>query len=238
MTAAISVVIPAHNAGMYVGDAIASVLSQDDVRVVEVIVVDDGSSDDTAAIADRFGSPVVCLRQRQAGAGVARNQGVTAATSEFVAFLDADDVWTSNSLIARYAVLASDSGLDAVFGHVEQFVCDRLTAAERDRLRFTPGPLPGWCCGAMLIRRTAFDRVGMFPAHGQGAEFIEWYLHALRQGFRSTMLPAVVVRRRLHATNFGRTSPDVRGEYLRIVRAELAHRRAEAASLGLRNPEH
>ena len=97
MSITVSAVIPAYNAGKYVGRAIESVLAQTH-KADEIIVVNDGSSDDTAEVVERFGGAVRFIRQENAGASVARNTGIEAATSEWIAFLDADDEWLPNKL--------------------------------------------------------------------------------------------------------------------------------------------
>ena len=92
----VSVVIPVYNGERFLAQAIESVLGQT-WREVEVIVVDDGSSDHSGEIARRF-APVRCLRQDNAGQAAARNRGAAAATGRFLAFLDADDLWLADKL--------------------------------------------------------------------------------------------------------------------------------------------
>ena len=88
----ISVVIPCCNAAAFLRATIASILGQTQ-SVLEVIVVDDGSTDDSASIAESFGPPVRVIRQPNQGESAARNRGIEAAVGEWVAFLDADDLW-------------------------------------------------------------------------------------------------------------------------------------------------
>ncbi len=225
----VSVVIPAHNAQDYLEDAIRSVLDQS-VAVAELIVVDDGSTDATAAIAQRFGSVLRYVRQPQSGPGAARNRGVAAASSRYLAFLDADDLWTPDSVSLRVAALSADPSLDAAFGEVEQFVCDRLSQSDRQRLRITQRRLPGLLAGSMLVRRSLFDRVGPFPTEHRAGEFIAWYLQAMRSGVRTAMLGDLVLRRRLHMANLGRIDPESRGDLLAILRADLLARRGAGSA--------
>jgi glycosyltransferase involved in cell wall biosynthesis len=224
----ITVVIPAHNAEAYLEEAILSVLAQSD-PVDEIVVVDDGSDDATRAIAEGFGSPVAYLRQDRAGPGTARNRGIAATRGTFVAFLDADDLWTPDSVGVRRAALAADPALDAAFGEVEQFICERLSPSERVRVRITEPRLPGYLAGSMLAHRALFDRVGTFPTGYRAGEFIAWYLGAKRAGLRAAMVSDLVLRRRVHATNLGRLDPGSRGDLLGIVRADLAQRRGGAS---------
>ena len=92
MTPLISVIMPAYNALPYIDQAIRSVLDQDYPNI-ELIVVDDGSRDGTPELAEQFGDRVKVLRQKNAGPAAARNKGIAASRGDFIAFLDADDVW-------------------------------------------------------------------------------------------------------------------------------------------------
>src|SRR5579872_1896806 len=92
MTAGVSVVIPTYNRATLIGDTIDSILRQT-VPPAEVIVVDDGSTDDTAAVVARYGGAVRYHRIENSGPGVARNIGVSLARSPWIAFCDSDDIW-------------------------------------------------------------------------------------------------------------------------------------------------
>src|SRR5438105_7826251 len=89
---AVSVVIPVYNGAAFVGAAIDSALAQTS-GIGECIVVDDGSQDSTADLVRAYGPPVRLYSQPRSGVAAARNQGVALATGDYVAFLDADDVW-------------------------------------------------------------------------------------------------------------------------------------------------
>ena len=93
----VSVVIPAYNCERFIGDALDSVFSQK-YPSLEVIVVDDGSTDDTCRVVARYGETVRLIRQRNAGAAVARNAGIARARGEYVALLDSDDLWLPGKL--------------------------------------------------------------------------------------------------------------------------------------------
>ena len=116
----ISVVIPVYNGERYIGEAIKSVLAQKH-RPLEIIVIDDGSTDGTAKIIQQFGDPVQYHYQPNAGLGATRNAGATIAKGEFLAFLDADDLWVSNKLQLQLQQFEEDSSLEISFGNVSQF---------------------------------------------------------------------------------------------------------------------
>lgn len=106
MTASVSVVIPAYNAERFLRDALASVLRQT-LPPLEILVVDDGSGDNTARLAASV-EGVRCIRQANAGVSAARNRGIEEARGEFIALLDADDAWMPEKLAIQMAGLRSD----------------------------------------------------------------------------------------------------------------------------------
>lgn len=225
----VSVVMAVYNGERFVGEALDSILSQAH-RPLEVIVVDDGSTDATAAVVAAFDS-VHYVRQENAGQPAALNHGVRLATGALLAFNDADDVWTPDKLRVQIAALDTVDAPDAVFGHAEQFLehdaPPSVAAGYSEARRIMPSQLPT----AMLIRREAFDRVGNFNEAQRIGAVVDWYHRAVAAGLRSTMLDDVVVRRRLHADNIGWQQRDKAKEaYLDVVRQALARRRAAASA--------
>jgi glycosyltransferase involved in cell wall biosynthesis len=223
----ISVLIPAYNAGLYLREAIGSVFAQTH-RPLEVIVVDDGSDDDTVKVAASYGDRIRLVRQGRAGAGAARNAAVESADGQYLAFLDADDRFMPEKLERQLAVLESDPELDMVFGHVREFFSPRLPADARALHRRPGAPSPWLSPNLMLIRRASFDRVGGFVTHLRVGETVDWYARALEAGLRSHVLPEVVLERRLHAANTTlRAGRAQAADYLSVVRASMDRRRAQ-----------
>ena len=107
----VSVVIPTFNRAFQIGEAIRSVLQQTQPPS-EVIVVDDGSTDDTADVCAAFGHPVRYVRQTNAGVSAARNHGARLAAGDLIAFIDSDDVWRPEKLAVQCAALAQDPGAE------------------------------------------------------------------------------------------------------------------------------
>jgi glycosyltransferase involved in cell wall biosynthesis len=110
----VSVIVPAFNCAAFVGEAVRSALDQNDVQV-QVIVVDDGSTDDTPRVLADFGDRIEVVGQPNSGPGAARNLGMQRARGGYIAFLDADDVWLPGKLAAQAAHLEANSGTEAVY---------------------------------------------------------------------------------------------------------------------------
>ena len=220
----ISVVIPVHNGENYLREALESALAVYGEEL-ELIVVDDGSWDRTPEIARSFGA-VQYVRQEQAGPGAARNRGVQQACGEWLAFLDSDDVWTSEHRLLR-SWLGERPECAGVFGLVEQFISPELPPHEARKLLCPSGPQRGQLPGCLLLRRSVFEQVGPFSCDYRAGEFIDWCLRAHEQGHRFGEVEEVVLRRRLHLRNLGRGASEIRKDYARVAMAALRRRRAQ-----------
>lgn len=223
----VSVIIPVYNCERYLAEAIESALQQT-YRPVEVIVIDDGSTDGSAVVAQTFGAAVRYCYQPHSGIGAALNHGVFQAKGEFLAFLDADDLWVRDKLERQMAALGANSRPALVFGHVQQFVSPDLDADVARRLRCPPELMPGYMISALLVRKDTFDLVGTFETRWLAGEFLDWCLRATDLGIRTVMLPDLVLRRRLHRTNHGIVERDAKVYLTRALKAALDRRRARA----------
>ncbi len=188
--------------------------------------MDDGSTDDSAEIAERFGAPVRCHREPHRGISLTRNRGLALATGELIAFLDADDLWTPDSLGVRLACLTSDAALGIVTGLVDQFVSPELPEATRRTLICPPGAQSGSLAGTMLVRREVFDRVGAFDPAFRVGETLDWVARTRAAGIVTREVDRVVLRRRIHDANTGLTARPARGDYLRVLKASIDRQRA------------
>lgn len=226
----ISCIVPVYNGARYIAQAIDSILGQT-YAPLEVIVVDDGSSDNTREVVAGFGSRVACLYQENAGPAAARNRGLAAARGEFIAFLDADDLWHAEKLQRQSALLAQRRELDYCVAHVQNFWEPGMEAESRQfRDHRRSRPLPGYSTQTLLSRRSLFDAIGSFNPDLGHSDDTDWFLRANEYGARGTLLPDVLTFRRLHPHNRSRMhAQNSREEYLRLVKENLDRRRRRMA---------
>lgn len=225
----VSVIIPVFNYERYLAEAVESVLNQTH-RYLDVIVVDDGSTDRSGEVAKSFASRGVrYCRQDNAGIGPARNQGVELAQGEFLAFLDADDRWPLNKIERQLRPFGSDPALEMVFGQALQLHHGpEWEAGVKDENPAPAGLVAGMVPGTMLVKRAAFQRVGQFKGDLKVGEFIDWYARAVELQIRSLVLPDLFLWRRIHDSNQGVRERKSVTDYARVLKASLDRRRAEA----------
>jgi glycosyltransferase involved in cell wall biosynthesis len=200
--ASVSVVIPAYDAQRFIGAAIESVLSQSKPPD-EIVVVDDGSRDDTRAIANRFAPRVACITQRNSGVAAARNRGVVATATEWIAFLDADDLWRPHKL-ERQLHAAQTSQADVVLCDLGLIDLEgrqlpqqpRATSLDIEPLLLHRDEIPQGTSSTILVRRALFDEIGRYD---EGlATMADWDLLIrlrLRTTFAHVAEPLALYRR-------------------------------------------
>jgi glycosyltransferase involved in cell wall biosynthesis len=223
MSRLVSVLVPVRDEERYLDEALRSALAQHHPDV-EVIVVDDGSSDASAAIARSY--PVKLIEQSPRGQAAARNAALQASRGAYVTVLDGDDVWPADRLSRQVAHLEANPALDIVLGLTEPF-CD--PAAPRPaNFPVVPGgrPLAG-VAGTMLCRRRAFDAIGDWDEAIPHGEDIDWLARAKDAGLRAETIQHLVLRYRIHAGNTSRDTMANREWMLRLLRASVRRQKAE-----------
>jgi glycosyltransferase involved in cell wall biosynthesis len=226
--ALVSCIVPVFNGERYLGEALESILKQS-YRPIEIIVADDGSTDGTARVISQYGEQIRYLRQTNAGPAAARNLGLAAAQGEFVAFLDADDLWHPEKLERQMARFQARPELDYCLAHVQNFWVPELIEEEkRFRDHRISKPIPGYSTCTLLARRTLFTTVGQFNTAVNHADDTDWFLRASESGAAMEMLTDVLLYRRLHQTNISRVRAAYsRDQYLLMLKNVLDRRRRQ-----------
>ena len=213
----VSFVVPVHDGARYLAECLQSILSQT-APPLEVIVVDDGSTDESADIARSFGPPVRYLHQPHSGAASARNRGTAEARGDLIAFLDADDLAVPYRLEVQLARFAANPALEFCDAYSRNFWSPEIPVDARNvapREQFTHGNAPkAGLIITWLVKRSLFERVGGFDETRVLGEDAEWRDRMESAGVASETLQDVLAMRRLHADNLTRRNYD---EYLRHV---------------------
>jgi glycosyltransferase involved in cell wall biosynthesis len=232
VTPLVSALIGVYDGEPYLREAIDSIFAQT-YRPLEVVVVDDGSTDGSAEVARSYGDAVVFGQQENKGNGSARNHAVRLASGDLFAFMDADDISPPYRLELQWAALEADPELDVVYGHAREFVSPELTAEQRASVRQpAPEPAPWISANLMLVRREAFERVGPFSEELRVGVTVDWCARARDAGLKSSMLPDVVLERRIHLTNNGIRERESKSQYVHVLKAALDRRRGLAQDAG------
>lgn len=225
MKAKISVILPAYNAGKYIGEALQSIINQT-VPVHEIIVVDDGSTDHTKEVVSNF--PVRYIYQTNKGTAAALNTGIEQSSGDYLAFLDADDIWMPQRLYLQLQAFEKDPSLDMVFGFMQQFISPELSVDEQNKIEVnTTAIMVGIHKSAWLIKRHAFMSVGLFTGGFLLEEFTDWYARSKEKSLREFVVKEVVAKRRIHQSNTSRVQKELKKDYPRILKAALDRRRQQ-----------
>ncbi|MFT4519070.1 MAG: glycosyltransferase involved in cell wall biosynthesis [Halioglobus sp.] len=171
MTTTVSVIIPVYNSARYICRALDSVLAQN-MPGLQIIVVDDGSTDNSATLVSQYAASVTLLRQGNRGPAAARNWGVEQSRGEFLMFLDADDLWPEGRLQWQLEYLQAHPEVDVVQG--------TLQLLHADESGQTPPAEPHHAnslCTAFM-RREAFLRVGLLDETLRYCEDLDWFFAA------------------------------------------------------------
>ena len=213
----VSIIIPFYNQSQYLLDAISSTLIQG-LTDFEIILVNDGSNDAPIEFYDELNSQhkVTILTQSNKGAASARNLGVSQANKEYIAFLDADDLWLPGKL-ARQLEVATNLNKDIIFTFIEQFISPELFNKSTKASLIKNKSMPGFCASTLLVKKSVFEKVGYFNEQLKLGEFIDWYLMTKTHQISEHMIEMVFARRRMHKNNTSYRNQAHRRDYLKIL---------------------
>ena len=190
----------------------------------EVIVIDDGSTDGTLAILKSYPRPIRLYSRENRGVSATLNEAIGYATGQYIAILDADDLWKSNKLELQVAYLQANKNLDACFTMVQQFVSPELDESVKSRFLVPDAPQSGILKTAMLSPKITFEKFGFFNADIPTCDFIDWVATATRNGFRYEVLPEVLAYRRISVGSMSQRN-DYQSTLLDVMRNHLMQKR-------------
>jgi len=220
----VSVIIPVFNGERFLAEAIESVLAQA-YHPLEIIVVDDGSTDSTGEIAHRFADQISYMRQPNRGPAAARNAGLRHAQGDLINFLDHDDLWTPGKLASQGPAFAKSPSVKIVLGHLQ-----RLKLTHSHGFVSHGSPELSLNLGASLIRRQVFHAVGTFDESLRWAEDLDWYMRARELGVSILVQNDVVLFYRRHDTNLTNQTQETNRGAVQAVRRSLERRRKQHGS--------
>jgi glycosyltransferase involved in cell wall biosynthesis len=219
----VSCVVPVHNGRRYLAETLRSILGQTHPPL-EVIVVDNGSTDDSAAIARSFGPPVTVIEQENRGPPGGRNRGIRAASGDYLAFCDSDDLFHPEKLARQVARFTARPELELSLCTAE---CFWESGLEEERARYERHgrTRATHAFGNLVARRDVFDRVGMLDESLVFGDQIDWFTRVAEAKLVVELLPDVLMLRRMHADSISHRSPSL-DPYLDFIRERIASGRA------------
>jgi hypothetical protein len=219
----LSVVIPVLNGERFVAEAVSSVLAQG-YPSLEIIIIDDGSTDGTEAAVRRLPCDVHYFKQENLGPAAARNRGIRDAAGDFVAFLDVDDLWPEHTLVTLMAEMLEHPEIDVVRGYSQVMEYDQATGTYE--YRGNPKESFPYSIATAVFRKRAFDRVGWFDKTLLYGEDTDWFNRAQELEVPMKRIEAVTLHVRRHGLNMTHEKTLVELNMLRVLKKSLDRRRA------------
>ena len=219
----VSVVIPVFNGERFLREAVQSVFDQD-YAPLEIIIVDDGSTDGTAAVAKSLPEIVRYLYQTNRGPAAARNRGIEHALGDLIAFADADDLWPARKLELQLPYLISDARIDIVLGRIQQVLLSETVDGQTQSREFAD-PAFSVNLGSAVIRKSVFERVGLFDETMRYSEDVDWFMRARERGAAIVTIDEVTLLYRQHEQNMTRGKSTSELNVLQALKRSLDRRR-------------
>ena len=219
----LSVVVPVFNGEAFLREAVQSVLTQK-YSPVEIIIVDDGSTDGTGTVARSLPETVRYLQQPNNGPAAARNRGIEHAQGSLIAFADADDLWPATKLELQLPYLIKDPAIEIVMGRTQQVLLSGTVNDKTQADEFAE-PVFSVNLGSAVIRKSVFERVGLFDETLRYSEDLDWFMRARESGAAMITIDAVTLFYRQHEQNMTRGKTTCELNVLKTLKRSLDRRR-------------
>ena len=219
----VSVIIPIYNGEAYLSEAIESVINQT-YSPIELIIVDDGSTDNSKEIALSY-SQVNYIYQENQGVAVARNTGIAKCQGEYIALLDQDDLWLPNKLELQVEYLNSHPEISYVLGEQKIFLESGIEKPKWLKEEHLNKQIPAYLLGALLARKSVFNQVGYFCGDYRYGSDSDWFSRTIDLKLSHHVLPELVLLKRTHDTNESHQTLGINLELLKVLRASIQRKR-------------
>lgn len=227
-------IIPVFNGERFITEAIQSVLNQK-YEPLEIIVIDDGSTDGTADVVKNLPGNIHYHYQPNAGISGARNKGLELAIGKLIGFIDADDVWLENKLKLQTACLSQNPETEIVIGFLlplpfinRNEVTDQQITCGKSALALQ--------LGSTLIRKSVFEKIGGFDTGLMLAEDSDWFYRVMEAGIAVHVMTEIVQLYRQHDNNITKDKPGTNSYMLKAFKKSLDRRRKTGATTDLPLP--
>ena len=219
----VSIVLPVFNGERFIREAVESIMSQG-YPSLEIIIVDDGSTDKTKDIIEQLPVEVRYFKQDNGGPAAARNKGIREATGEFIAFIDVDDLWPKNNLHMLVKELSQNKDIDVVHGYGQ--LAHYNDISHEYEYSGNPAESFPYYIGAALYRRSVFTEVGLFDPTLLFGEDTDWFMRARELKVNIKRLEDVTLIVRRHGKNMTCAKNMVELNHLRVFKKSLDRMRA------------
>jgi len=218
----VSVIVPVFNGERFVREAVENILSQD-YPSLEIIIVDDGSTDKTADIVNQLPYEIRYFNQGNNGPAAARNKGIKEATGEYIAFLDVDDLWPKTSIRMLVKELSESENVDVIHGYAQMAYYNPVTHT----YEYSGNPTESFphYIGAALYRKTVFTQAGLFDTTLLFGEDTDWFTRAQELNLNIKRLEDVTLIVRRHGRNITHDKGLIELNQLRVFKKSLERMR-------------
>ena len=202
----VDVILPIYNGAKYVNQAIESVIKQEGNFNIKIYAVDDYSTDASAETIQSqkdFANNVIIHRKTSnTGVSSTRNLGISLGDSEYISFIDQDDIWVRNKLKVQLTSLERNEKIDYSIGLQKFFLDDPNYMPKWFREKWLSEPQLGYLPSTLIVKRRLFVDIGTFDErYMHGGDDIDWFARARRTGIRHEVISKVLVNRRVHSNN-------------------------------------
>lgn len=226
----ISVIIPVFNGEKYIAEAIQSVLNQKSVlnqnyEPLEILVIDDGSTDETASVVKSIDANINYFYQNNQGVAMARNTGLKNTKGDFITFIDSDDLWPANKLSIQLARFSGKPHLEIVQGYIRRFISPNSPTPPNFIIGKDDAPVFALHLGAGVFKKSVFKKIGLMDGNMKYAEDIDWFLRAIENQVSISVSDEIVYFYRAHQSNMTHNTNQTNLYMLKACKKSLDRRR-------------